>query len=112
MIHELDYKDAYDSLAKLQEEIFLHNESILSKIEYDPNDFKMLLAYGYSSVTGKMDWVSAPKIKKQIDPEVFGVFTICYVDQWTTGEENDSYEGFMYVKVEGLKKFLKIPYSG
>lgn len=103
--------DAYNSLIEWEKEIQDHNENILRSIKHDPRNFKFLLDEGCTTITDKMEWVEEPDFEPEYSPDVYGVFTLTHVDQWSVGLEGDSFEGFMYVKVEGHEKWLKIPYS-
>lgn len=105
------WADAIASLIEWENEIFDHNEEILKTIKHDPDDFKTLMDDGCVRITDKMQWVEKPTFKPEQKPDVFGAFTLTHIDQWTTGMEGDSYAGYMYVKVDGFDKWLKIPYD-
>ena len=104
-----EWEDAMESLMKWESEIKSHNEEILKGIDYRSKDFMQLVEY--CRITGKMQWVEKPTFKAEYDPDVYGVFKLEYVDQWSIGDSGDSFEGFMYVKVGVKKKYLKIPYD-
>lgn len=99
---------AYESFRKWEEELFNHNFKIIQELDCG-DDFQDLI--GFCTITNKMEWVQEPKIKPEYNPDVYGKLTLTHVDQWSVGIEGDSFEGFMYVKVQGKNKWLKIPYS-
>jgi hypothetical protein len=110
---QIQMKKAMEDAIALENEIYNHNMKIINSLTDNIDDYEIgLLDDGCVDVTGKIEWVEEPKhIKSQQNAEKYGVFTLKYVDQWSTGWEGDSFSGYMYVGVENHKKYLKIPYS-
>ena len=109
MTEDQNLDHAMKSLIDWEKEVQTHNDKILSSINYYRTDFKRLVEY--SRITDKMEWVEKPTFKAEYNPDIYGVFTLEYVDQWSIGDSGDSFSGFMYVKVDGKKEYLKIPYE-
>jgi hypothetical protein len=107
MITEQQYSEAMQSLIDYENEIFEHNQNILKGI--DCEDLQSILEE--VTITGKMEWSDKPKFKAENPPDKCGIFTLEFVDQWSVGMEGDSFEGFMYIKINGYDKYLKVPYS-
>jgi hypothetical protein len=101
--------EGFNRLIEWEKEFETHNEAILNSIEHKPEDFEELLEG--ARITDKIEWAKSPSFKPQYNPDKYGIFTLKYVDQWSVGMEGDSFEGYMYVEVEGYEKLLKIPYS-
>ena len=107
MITDEQYSEAMQSLIDYEKEVFEHNKDILKGI--DCEDFKEML--DCCRITEKIEWSDAPNFKAENNPDVCGIFTLEYVDERSIGMEGDSYEGFMYIRVDGYDKYLKVPYS-
>ena len=103
------WNDAMESLIEFEKEMQEHNSRILYIIGDKDKDFESLM--DYCRITDKMEWVDKPGFKAEQHPDVHGIFTLTHVDQWTIGDSGDSFAGFMYVKVNGFNKWLKIPYD-
>jgi hypothetical protein len=103
------WNDAMESLIEFEKEMQEHNSLILYIIGDEDNDFESLM--DYCRITDKMEWVEKPTFKAEQNPDVYGIFTLTHVDQWSTGDSGDSFAGFMYVKVKGFNEWLKIPYD-
>jgi hypothetical protein len=109
MTDEQMWSDAMESLIQFENEIKTHNKEILKSISYDNRDFARLV--DCCRITDKMEWVEKPTFKPEYDADVYGAFTLEFVDQWSVGDSGDSFTGFMYAKVKGEDKYLKIPYD-
>lgn len=99
---------AYEALTEWENEVSDHNNKILSEYNVNVEDFKDLL--DFCVVDDKIEVVEKPEGEEQ-DEEVYGNLTVTHVDQWSTGMEGDSYSGFIYAKIQGFEKWLKISYS-
>lgn len=104
-----EWNEAITEYNKWQVEMDKHNQELLKSIKHKKKDFNNLL--DFCEITDKMEWVNKPNFKQENKPDKFGVFKLEYVDQWAMGMEGDSFAGFMYVRVDGHEKYLKIPYS-
>ena len=107
MTEQEQYEDAMNSLIAYEAEIKEHNDLLVK--DFDCEDFREII--DDIIIDGKMEWVDKPKFKPENNPDKYGIFTLEFIDQRTVGMEGDSFEGFLYVKIKGYSKYLKIPYS-
>lgn len=101
------WENAIQDLVNYEEEIFSYNQQIIK--DFDCEDLQSILEE--VTITAKMEWSDKPKFKPEQNPDKYGIFTLEFVDQWSVGMEGDSFEGFMYIKIKGYDKYLKVPYS-
>lgn len=111
MITKEQYNEAMESAIEWEKEVVEHNKKLMQTIKHNHKDFENLL--DFANITDKIQWVDKDSFsaESQYDADKFGVFTLAFVDQWTTNMEGDSFEGYMYVEVDGYDKLLKIPYE-
>lgn len=102
-IYDQQCKEAFDALDKYYSEITDHNDSVLKELGIPEEDFVNLL--DDSNVTDKISLVENPQGSS--NHAQFGVFKAVWVDQWSVGMEGDSFEGFIYAKLE--EKMAKNP---
>jgi hypothetical protein len=106
-------RQAYNSLIDHENECYRHNSRLLHTIKkVKGNTFYKYLQEIIKScdcVKEKMEIVGEPGGKwedEQYGRTIKGV----WIDQWTTGTEGDSFDGYLWVQLKE-KKYLKISYS-
>jgi len=102
-----EWSEAMEPLIAHDKEVQAHNAILLKDLDCD--DLNEILQDVY--VDDKIEWVDEPRFEPEKNPDVYGIFTLKYVDQRSVGMEGDSFYGFLYIKVDGYEKYLKVPYS-
>jgi hypothetical protein len=106
-IMQKQYSDAMENLIEYQKKVVSHNIEIIK--DFDCEDLQDI--FNDIDITGKIDWVDKPKFKAEKPADKYGIFTLEFIDQRSVGMEGDSFEGYIYIKIKGYKKYLKVPYS-
>ncbi len=97
---------AYAEMDAYLKGIAEHNEQFLKKLgKRAQKDFVELIES--CNVTEKIKFVDTPKGRD--NNENFGIFKNVHVDEWSTGTEGDSYEGYIYANVKG--QWIEVPYE-
>lgn len=99
------YDEAMKSMATVEFDIMKHNQNILKGV--NTSDLSIFL--DDCKVSDKMEWVDEPDFDSEKNVETYGSITLIHVDQWTLME--DIYAGYMYFKIKGFDKYLKVPYE-
>lgn len=105
---------AYEAYFEFQKEIEQENQKILGQLEQElPKEFfdsiqKVIEETTEYFVPTPMKIVKEPRGEEQ--SEDTGTIKTIWVDQRSVGDSGDSYEGFVYVKLEE-NRFLQIPFS-
>ena len=99
------YDEAMKSKSDVEFDIMQHNQDILKGV--NTSDLSIFL--DDCKVSDKMEWVDEPDLDSDKNIETYGSVTLTHVDQWSLLE--DMYSGYMYFKIEGFDKYLKVPYE-
>lgn len=99
---------AYEQLAEEEEKIRNENNDLLNSIGRTAEKWLNVVLDGCSlQYYQPLSIVDKPYGENQ--NEKCGIFKEIWVEQWSTGMEGDSYEGYIYAKFDA-DKWLKIPY--
>ena len=107
-------KEAYDKLAELEDDIQRKNGRIINAIRsVKGSGFVINLLELVDEISDYTVYESWTLVKKPVgdkQEEDFGLIEYVWCDQWSTGMEDDSFSGYIYVELKE-HLFLKIPYS-
>lgn len=99
-------QEQVDQMLAYEKEIVDHNEKMIKCFGQDAEHYFEDLLWG-CRIVEKIKFVDAPKGDDQ--DEEYGPFKEVHVDQWSIGDSGDSFEGYVYAKIDD--RWIQIPYS-
>lgn len=104
----------WEDLAKYEEEVWRHNQRLLRAVKKVKgrtfHKYLLSIIESCDRVKDKLEIDKEPNGDWQKETDCGRTIKEVWVDQWATGTEGDSWDGYLWVQLKA-NKYLKISYS-